>query len=141
MSYPENEEDFVQEPTEENAEKSASLTEGIRKALLYGANAVFTSEDGLKNMVTDLKLPKEAVSFLLTQTDKGRREILDSVSGEVKRFLENVDIAGVFRKSLSGLTLEVKSEIKFRENDVEVQNTTVKRKTKKKTRKKDTKES
>ncbi len=136
MSYPENEDDFVQESVEENGDKAGSLTEGIRKALLYGANAVFTSEDGLKNMVTDLKLPKEAVSFLLTQTDKGRREILDSVSGEVKRFLENVDIAGVFRKSLSGLTLEVKSEIKFRENDVEVENTTVTRKPKKKTRKK-----
>ena len=141
MDHPENENDFIELEDEEN-EKSGSLTDGIRKALLYGANAVFTSEEGLRNMVTDLKLPKEAVSFLLTQTDKGRREILDSVSGEVKRFLENIDIAGVFRKSLSGLTLEVKSEIKFRQNDIEVQSTTVKRKTKKKKpRKKDTKES
>ena len=70
------------------------------------------SEEGIRQTIGEL--PKDALSFLLTQTDKTRKELMRVVSDELKSFRQ-LDIQGEVKEMLSGLTVEVKAEISFKE--------------------------
>jgi hypothetical protein len=79
------------------------------------------TEDGIRNAVGDLRLPKEAIQFLLTQTDNGRREVVRIVSDELKDFLRGMDLTGELRSALVGLTLEVNASIKIKDESAETE--------------------
>ena len=119
--------------TESNTDKnsdpnlSSKATEAIRKLLVSGISTVFMTEDGIRNAVGDLRLPKEAIQFLLTQTDNGRREVVRIVSEELKDFLRGMDLTGELRSALVGLTLEVNASVKIKDEalDTEVHSSVV----------------
>lgn len=104
--------DLDPEPTGEER-KGRVVTESIRKALVTGLSAVFMTEEGIRSALSDLRLPKEAIGFLVSQTNNSRREVFRIVSDELKTFLRNVDVTGAVRKALSGMKLEMKAEIRF----------------------------
>lgn len=94
-------------------EARSRLPESIRKAVVGGLSAVLMTEEGIRNAVSDMRLPKEAINFLAQQTERTRRELYRMVTDEVKGFLDNIDISGVMRKAMAGMRVEVKAEIKF----------------------------
>lgn len=96
------------------AKATGAVTDSIRKAVFGGLSALFVSEEGIRQTIGEL--PKDALSFLLTQTDKTRKELMRVVSDELKSFLRQLDLQGEIKEMLSGLTVEVKAEISFREN-------------------------
>jgi len=96
------------------AKASGAVTDSIRKAVFGGLSALFVSEEGIRQTIGEL--PKDALSFLLTQTDKTRKELMRVVSDELKSFLRQLDLQGEIKEMLSGLTVEVKAEISFKEN-------------------------
>jgi hypothetical protein len=71
-----------------------------------------------------MRLPKDAIGYLVQQTNNSRREVLRIVSQELKGFLRNADITGALRKALAGMKLEVKAEIRFVEDGVQMQSVT-----------------
>lgn len=97
-----------------SAKAAGAVTDSIRKAVFGGLSALFVSEEGIRQTIGEL--PKDALSFLLTQTDKTRKELMRVVSDELKSFLRQLDIQGEVKEMLSGLTVEVKAEISFKEN-------------------------
>jgi len=107
--------------------RSSKATEAIRKLLVSGISTVFMTEEGIRNVVGDLRLPKEAIQFLLTQTDNGRREVVRIVSEELKDFLRGMDLTGELRSALVGLTLEVNASVKIKDEalDTEVHSSVV----------------
>ena len=112
-----DDETTTDEPSAEdsNSAKAAGVvTDSIRKAVFGGLSALFVSEEGIRQTIGEL--PKDALSFLLSQTDKTRRELMRVVSDELKSFLRQLDLQGEVKEMLSGLTVEVKAEISFREN-------------------------
>ena len=94
--------------------QAGAVTDSIRKAVFGGLSALFVSEEGIRQTIGEL--PKDALSFLLTQTDKTRKELMRVVSDELKSFLRQLDLQGEIKEMLSGLTVEVKAEISFKEN-------------------------
>lgn len=101
--------------------RSSKATDAIRKLLVSGISTVFMTEDGIRNAVGDLRLPKEAIQFLLTQTDNGRREVVRIVSEELKDFLRGMDLTGELRSALVGLTLEVNASVKIKDESLETE--------------------
>lgn len=97
-----------------SAKATGAVTDSIRKAVFGGLSALFVSEEGIRQTIGEL--PKDALSFLLTQTDKTRKELMRVVSDELKSFLRQLDLQGEIKEMLSGLTVEVKAEISFKEN-------------------------
>lgn len=89
------------------------LPETLKKALVTGISAVFMTEEGIRNALSDMRLPKEAMAYLIAQTQNSRRELFRVMSDELKNFLRNIDLPGEVKKALSGMKLEVKAEIKF----------------------------
>lgn len=97
------------------------LTEGLRKALQSGANALFTSDEGGKKPLGELRLPKEAMQFLASQAERGRRDLFRSARQEMRRVMASMDMRGELRRALVGLRLQVKAEITITEDDTQVQ--------------------
>jgi hypothetical protein len=59
-------------------------------------------------------LPKDAISYLLQQGDRGKREVVRIVAKEVGDFLRQVDISSEVVKILSSLQVEVSATVRFR---------------------------
>ncbi|QDG54703.1 hypothetical protein FIV42_29355 [Persicimonas caeni] len=73
--------------------------------------------EGFRARLSDRKLPREAVSFILGQVDTTKREFLRILSREIRLFLENMDLGGELAKILTSLSFEVKMEVRFIPND------------------------
>ena len=75
------------------------------------------SEDGIRSVVREKGLPREAVGFILGQVDATKREVLRIVSKEMRLFLENVDLGGELTKILTSVSFEIRTEVRFIPND------------------------
>ena len=93
---------------------SGLVPDAVRRAVLTGMGALFMTEEGIRNAVTEMKLPKEALNFLLGQAEKTRTEVSRVVSQEVRRFLESETLRREVMKLLSSVTLEVSASIKLK---------------------------
>jgi hypothetical protein len=85
----------------------------VRRMALAGLGAVFMSEEGVRRLAGQLKLPKEALSFLLQQAEKTKDEFGRVVSDEVRKLLQSDRIRDEFLKMIAGMTIEVRAEIKL----------------------------
>jgi hypothetical protein len=86
----------------------------VRRAVLTGVGALFMTEEGIRNLVSDLKLPKDALAFLLSQADRTRGEVTRVVTQEMRRFLESETLRREIWKVLTGVTLEVNATIQLK---------------------------
>ncbi len=106
----------------EGTEGSRSgLSDAVKRAVSTAIGAVLLTEEGIRHAVSDMKLPKEAVSYVIQQTEKSRREVIRLITDEVKTFLDKVDIAGEVRKAMSGLQIEVKASVRFTDDGVKLE--------------------
>lgn len=106
----------------ELASKVLKAVDGIvpdifKRSMLTGVGNLLLSEDGLRAMLLEKNLPKEAVGLILSQADVMRREILRIISREIRVFLENMDFGGEIAKILTAISFEIKTEIRFVPND------------------------
>src|SRR5256885_9119544 len=76
-------------PPEEMKRLSGIVPDIVRRAVLTGVGALFMTEEGIRNLVGDMKMPKDALAFLVSQADKTRSEVARVVTQEVRRFLES----------------------------------------------------
>ena len=93
------------------------VPDAVKKLALAGVGALFMTEEGIRNVVGDLKLPREAVGNLLAQSEKARAELFKMIALELRRFLEHANIAGELSKALAGITVDVNATLAFRRNE------------------------
>jgi hypothetical protein len=60
-------------------------------------------------------LSREALSYLLQQGDRGKKEVVRIVAQEVNEFLRNMDLSSEVLKVLSNLQIEVNASVKFKQ--------------------------
>jgi hypothetical protein len=93
------------------------IPEIVRRTFYAGLGAVFTTEEGIRKIASDLKLPKEMANYLIAQAAASKDELFRVVSKELRGFLESVNISGELQKLLTSLSFEIKTEIRFIPND------------------------
>ena len=93
------------------------IPEIVRRTFYAGLGAVFTTEEGIRKIASDLKLPKEMANYLIQQAAASKDELFRVVSKELRGFLESVNISGELQKLLTSLSFEIKTEIRFIPND------------------------
>ncbi|PZR16145.1 MAG: hypothetical protein DI536_07595 [Archangium gephyra] len=98
---------------EEGDEKKGFVPDFVRRMAWAGLGAVFMSEEGIRRLAGQLKLPKEALSFLLSQADKTKDEVGRVVSDEVRKLLQSDRLRDEFLKMIAGMTIEVRAEVKL----------------------------
>ena len=104
--------------------RAGALAESLRKALVTGLSAVFMTEEGVRSALSEMRLPKEAIGFLVQQTGNTRRELSRLVAEELKGFLRNADFSATVRKALAGMKLEVRAEIRLVEDGARLESLT-----------------
>src|SRR5437868_14897711 len=104
--------DDPDDPIEETSK--GFVPEIVRRAVLTGVGALFMTEEGIRNLMGEMKLPKDALAFLLSQADKTRGEVSRVVTQEVRRFLESETLRREIWKVLTGVTLEVNATIQLK---------------------------
>jgi hypothetical protein len=104
-------EDDDELPPEDVKKLSGLVPDIVRRAVLTGVGALFMTEEGIRNLVGDMKLPKDAIGFLLAQAEKTRTEVARVVTQEVRRFLESETLRREMWKLLTSVTLEVNASV------------------------------
>ena len=89
------------------------LPDTLKRAMLSGLGALFVTEETIRSAVSDMRLPKEAVGYILNQADNSKEQLFSLVANEVGRYLERLDLSEETAKILSKLTLEVNTKISF----------------------------
>jgi len=100
------------DPPEEQAK--GFVPEIVRRAVLTGVGALFMTEEGIRNLVGEMKLPKDALAFLVAQADRTRSEVTRIVTQEVRRFLESETLRREIWKLLTSVTLEVNATVQLK---------------------------
>ena len=85
----------------------------VKRAMISGMGAVFMTEETIRTAVTDLRLPKEAVGYLVQQADNTKEQFFSLIAREFREAFEKLDFTDEFAKLLSKFALEVKTEIRF----------------------------
>jgi hypothetical protein len=113
--------DFPPDPLDDDYEEVSSGREGragfvpefVRKVAVAGLGAIFMTEEGIRNLAGQLKLPKEVLGFILSQAEKTKDEVGRVLAEELRRFLQSPKLREEFLKLMSGMTVEVKAQIRL----------------------------
>jgi hypothetical protein len=85
--------DDESENQDENESGSSSRASSfMKKALTVGVGALFLTEEGLRNLVGEVKLPKELIGGILDSANKTKGEFLQNLSRDVReKVIEKID--------------------------------------------------
>ena len=105
--------DPLDEKVDDADEKKGFVPDFVRRMAWAGIGAVFMSEEGIRRLAGQLKLPKEALGFLLHQAEKTKDEIGRTVSDEVRKLLQSDRLRDELLRLIAGMTIEVRAEVKL----------------------------
>ncbi len=74
-------------------------------------------EGRLKNVISDIKMPKEFINHMMSQVDETKRAALQVIGKEVRLFLERTNLSDELAKLLTQVSFEIKTEVRFKPND------------------------
>jgi hypothetical protein len=86
---------------------------GLKKAVLAGVGALFMTEDGIRSVLGDLKLPKDVAQFLINQVARTKEDLFRVLSHELRDFLESTNLAEELRSLLTTTSLEINTRVRF----------------------------
>ncbi len=89
------------------------LSEMARKVLLTGLGAIFMTEESIRNAIGDMKLPKDAMGYVLDQAKKQKDELVAVVADEVSRFFSKIKVHEEIQKALSALQIHIDARLSF----------------------------
>jgi hypothetical protein len=105
------------EPSRQRGRLEGFIPDIVKRTFYAGLGAVFTTEEGIRKIASDLKLPKDVANYLIQQAAASKDELFRVVGKELRGFLETVNISGELQKLLTSLSFEIKTEIRFIPND------------------------
>jgi hypothetical protein len=90
-----------------------SIVEAMRKVAFAGLGALFMTEEGIRSLAGQLKLPKEALGFVLSQAERTKDEVGRVLSDELRRFLRSDKLREDVLQLLSGMRMEVTASVRL----------------------------
>lgn len=95
-------------------DKKDRISEALRKMLTVGVGTLFLTEDALRKLVSEVKLPKEWLGVILESGAKTKHEFLESLSREIlSQFREKVDPEKLTTEFLRSHEVEVQLRLRF----------------------------
>lgn len=94
-------------------QRRGGVTDFVRRFAAASLGAVVMSEEGIRKVAGQLKLPKEVLGLVLAQADKTKEDIGRVVTEEVRKFLQSDRMRDEFLKMIAGMTIEVRAEVKL----------------------------
>ena len=88
------------------------VPDGIKRGLEH-----LIRDGRVKNLVGELKLPKDLGNQILSQVDETKQAAVKVVAAEVRTFLENTSLADEMAKLLTQISFEVSTKVRFVPSD------------------------
>ena len=89
----------------------------IKRLVETGVERLADSPETVRQWANELRLPKELMNAILTHVEDAKSEIFKVVVREVREFLERANLADEISRVLTGVTLEVKTQVRFVPNE------------------------
>ena len=93
------------------------VPELFKRLVESGVERLADSPDTVRQWANELRLPKELMNAILTHVEDAKSEIFNVVVREVREFLERANLADEISRVLTGVTLEVKTQVRFVPNE------------------------
>lgn len=89
----------------------------VERAVETGVEKLSEGPENLRQLVGEMKLPKEVLHYIYTQIDDTKGGLYRVVAKEIRDFLDRTQFADEITKALTKLSFEIKTEIRFVPND------------------------
>jgi hypothetical protein len=92
----------------------------MKKVLTVGVGALFLTEESLRGLVTDFKLPKELLGGILDAAGKTKNEFLQNLSKEVlSKITDKMDPVALMEEFMrkNEINLQIKINVKPKNED------------------------
>lgn len=97
---------------EDNLQSKA--TDFVKKILTAGVGAIFLTEESLKALVSEFKLPKEFLTQLLESANRTRKEFLENLSQDaINRVISKANPKELLKEILEDYDLELNVKVRF----------------------------
>jgi hypothetical protein len=105
-----------QDPERKQRRLESVIPELIKRAVEIGVEKAQEAPDSLKQLVGDLRVPKEIAHYLLSQVEETKNGLFRVVAKEMRDFLEHANLAGEMQKLLTTVQFEINTTVRFRPN-------------------------
>lgn len=95
------------------------IAELVKRAIEVGVEKAAGAPGSIKHFVTDMRMPKDAAAYILSQVEDTKNGMLRVVARETRDFLEHTNLAGEMQKILTSLQFEVNTTVRFSRSDGE----------------------
>jgi hypothetical protein len=106
---------MIDRDDEENEKQDDKATgpilEAVKKLFSVGVGAAFLTEESIRSYLADLKLPKDALNFILQSANKGKEELVNRVGKEIGALLKHTDFVNEVSKFASSHKFKISAEI------------------------------
>jgi hypothetical protein len=92
--------------------RAERLVPELIKRLIEGIDRFAEGKD-MRQRVSELKLPKEALALLLSQLEESKNGLYRALAKELRDFLEQTNFTEELVAALTKLTFEIRTEIRF----------------------------
>ena len=92
---------------------TSGIADLAKKIFFTGLGAIFLTEETIRQMLGDLKLPRDLAASVLSTAKKQKDEFMQLLAQEVAQFLSHVKIHEEIQKALDGLSLDLEAKLKF----------------------------
>ena len=89
----------------------------VERAVETGVEKLAEGPENLRNLVGDMKLPKDVVQYLYGQIDETKKGVYRVVAKEIRDVLEHTNISDEMADVLTKLSFEVNTTIRFVPNE------------------------
>lgn len=93
------------------------IPELVKRLVESGVERLADSPETVRHWANELRLPKELLNAILSHVEDAKSEIFKVVVREVREFLERANLADELSRVLTGVTLEVKTQVRFVPNE------------------------
>ena len=100
-------------PTGLGSKIDVTLRRRVTDAVAEGVGALFMSEELVKRVMEELRVPRELLASVLAHTSQARRGVSEIVRNEVRKFLESAVFSEQLQKLLTSMIFEVRTEIRL----------------------------
>jgi hypothetical protein len=94
-----------------------ALPEVIRRLVEAGYEKLSEGPESLRQLLGDLRLPKETLNLILPQLEETKHGVYRVVAREVREFLERTNLTEELAQALTRLSFEIKTEVRFVPNE------------------------
>jgi hypothetical protein len=93
------------------------IRDAIRRLVETGLEKITEGPESLRNLVAEIKLPKEIAGYLLSQIDETKNGLYRVVAKEIRGFLQQNDLGEELARALAHLSVEINTQIRFVPSD------------------------